>query len=97
MNYIFVLCIFQFGLKKIVLLNLVMEKWVDLVFLKEQFDDLVRIGSFGGEVEWNKFFVLCVFVFGEVRLKSIKINKIIVFINGCQLVQIYVRILVKNI
>lgn len=84
MNYIFVLCIFQFGLKKIVLLNLVMEKWADLVFLKEQFDDLVRIGSFGGEVEWNKFFVLCVFVFGEVSLKSIKINKIIVCIFGCQ-------------
>lgn len=68
-----------------------MEKWVDLVFLKEQFDDLVRIGSFGGEVEWNKFFVLCVFVFGEVRLKSIKINKIIVCIIGCLLVSLDLR------
>lgn len=38
---------------------------------KEQFDDLVRIGSFGGEVEWNKFFALCASALGEVRLKSL--------------------------
>lgn len=64
-------------------LNLVMEKWADLALPKEQFDDLVRIGSFGGEVEWNKFFALCASALGEVRLKSIKTNKTIAFINGC--------------
>ena len=33
---------------------------------KEQFDDLVRIGSFGGDVEWNKFFGLACSALGEV-------------------------------
>lgn len=95
MHYISVLCILQLGPKKTVSLNLVMEKWADLALPKEQFDDLVRIGSFGGEVEWNKFFALCASALGEVRLKSIKTNKTIAFINGCQLAQIYVRILAK--
>lgn len=55
----------QLGPKKTVSLNLVMEKWADLALPKEQFDDLVRIGSFGGEVEWNKFFALCASALGE--------------------------------
>lgn len=85
MNYISVLCILQLGPKKTVSLNLVMEKWADLALPKEQFDDLVRIGSFGGEVEWNKFFALCASALGEVSLKSIKTNKTITCIFGCQL------------
>lgn len=45
---------------------MVEEKWTDLALPKEQFDDLVRIGSFGGDVEWNKFFALCASALGEV-------------------------------
>lgn len=48
----------QLGPKKTVPLNLIEEKWTDVALPKEQFDDLVRIGSFGGDVEWNKFFAL---------------------------------------
>lgn len=62
-----------------------MEKWADLALPKEQFDDLVRIGSFGGEVEWNKFFALCASALGEVSLKSIKTNKTIACILGASL------------
>lgn len=48
----------QLGPKKTVVLSLIEEKWTDVALPKEQFDDLVRIGSFGGDVEWNKFFAL---------------------------------------
>lgn len=55
---------------------MVEEKWLDLALPKEQFDDLVRIGSFGGDVEWNKFFALCASALGEVNLsKLIFLNK----------------------
>ena len=49
---------------------MVEEKWLDLALPKEQFDDLVRIGSFGGDVEWNKFFALCASALGEVNLSK---------------------------
>ena len=39
-------------------LSLIEEKWKDLALPKEQFDDLIRIGSFGDNVEWLKFFAL---------------------------------------
>lgn len=56
----------QLGPKKNVPLSLIEEKWADLALPKEQFDDLVRIGSFGGEVEWNKFFALACSAVAEV-------------------------------
>lgn len=49
-------------------LSLIEEKWADLALPKEQFDDLVRIGSFGGEIEWNKFFALACSAVAEVSL-----------------------------
>lgn len=58
---------FQLGPKKQVPLSLIEEKWNDLALPKEQFDDMVRIGSFGGDVEWNKFFALCASTLGEVK------------------------------
>ncbi len=58
----------QLGPKKNVSLALVEEKWRDLALPKEQFDELVRVGSFGGEVEWLKFFALACSALGEVGL-----------------------------
>lgn len=49
-------------------LSLIEEKWADLALPKEQFDDLVRIGSFGGEIEWNKFFALACSAVAEVSI-----------------------------
>merc|ERR1711893_4544 len=47
----------QLGPKKTVPLAMIEEKWRDLALPKEQFDELVRIGSFGGDsIEWLKFF-----------------------------------------
>lgn len=62
------LCV-QLGPKKTVQLELILEKWEDLALPKEQFDELVRIGSFGGEVEWLKFFTLAASALGEVSFK----------------------------
>lgn len=62
----------QLGPKKTVPLSLIEEKWVDLALPKEQFDDLVRIGSFGGDVEWNKFFALAASAVGETITDAMK-------------------------
>lgn len=63
---------------------MVEEKWLDLALPKEQFDDLVRIGSFGGDVEWNKFFALCASALGEVNLcKLIFSNTIKLLKHNC--------------
>jgi hypothetical protein len=66
----------QLGPKKTVALYLIEEKWLDLALPKEQFDDLVRVGSFSGQVEWNRFFALAASALGEVRTMSpLKKNK----------------------
>ena len=52
-------------------LSLIEEKWADLALPKEQFDDLVRIGSFGGDIEFNKFFALACSAVAEVSLRSL--------------------------
>ena len=44
---------------------------MDLALPKEQFDDLVRIGSFGGEIEWNKFFALACSAVAEVMIRIV--------------------------
>ena len=56
----------KLGPKKNVPLELIEEKWTDMALPKEQFDELVRIGSFGEEVEWLKFFALACSTLGEV-------------------------------
>ena len=56
----------QLGPKKTVSLSLIEERWTDVALPKEQFDELVRIGSFGGDVEWFKFFALASSALGEV-------------------------------
>ncbi len=56
----------QMGPKKVVPVELIQEKWSDVALPKEQFDDFVRIGNFGGDVEWNKFFALAASALGEV-------------------------------
>ncbi|XP_064602299.1 ropporin-1-like protein [Liolophura sinensis] len=63
----------QLGFKKTVPLELIQEKWEDLALPKEQFDELVRIGSFGGEVEWLKFFTLAASALGENMSDTMKI------------------------
>lgn len=55
----------QLGPKKVVPLAVIQEKWLDLALPKEQFDELVRIGSFGGDTEWLKFFALACSSLGE--------------------------------
>lgn len=62
----------QLGPKKTVPLALIEEKWADVALPKEQFDDLVRIGSFGGDVEWNKFFGLACSALGENITQAMK-------------------------
>ena len=51
-------------------MNKIEAKWLDLALPKEQFDDLVRIGNFIGDVEWNKFFALAASALGSVRTTS---------------------------
>ncbi|KAJ8298710.1 hypothetical protein KUTeg_022770 [Tegillarca granosa] len=45
--------------RKTVPLSLIEEKWVDLALPKEQFDDLVRIGSFGGDTITDAMKTVC--------------------------------------
>ena len=70
------ICIFsQLGPKKTTALSVVEEKWKDLALPKEQFDELVRIGGFGGNVEWIKFFALAASALGEVIRKGFKLTR----------------------
>jgi len=62
----------QLGPKKTAPLSTIEEKWCDLALPKEQFDDLVRIGSFGGDVEWNKFFALACSAVAENITQAMK-------------------------
>ena len=62
---------FQLGPKKTVALNAIEEKWLDLALPKEQFDDLVRVGSFSGQVEWNRFFALAASALGDVSVLAL--------------------------
>ena len=61
----------QLGPKKIVQFSLVEEKWKDLSLPKEQFDELVRVGKFSGNVEWIKFFALACSTLGEVSYRCL--------------------------
>eukprot|EP00916_Digyalum_oweni_P022034 GHVL01036522.1.p1 GENE.GHVL01036522.1~~GHVL01036522.1.p1 ORF type:complete len:222 (+),score=29.17 GHVL01036522.1:119-784(+) len=63
----------QLGPKKTVGLNLIEEKWLDLALPKEQFDDLVRVGSFSGQVEWNRFFALAASALGDNITDAMKV------------------------
>lgn len=63
----------QLGPKKQVLLSLVEEKWHDLALPKEQLDDLVRVGTFSGMVEWNKFFALAASALGDNITEAMKV------------------------
>ena len=60
------MCWCQLGPKKVVPLSLIEEKWKDIALPKEQYDELVRIGNFSGDVEWLKFFALGCSALGEV-------------------------------
>ncbi|ESO83256.1 hypothetical protein LOTGIDRAFT_204839 [Lottia gigantea] len=62
----------QLGPKKTIPLSTVEEKWLDLALPKEQFDDIVRIGSFGGEIEWNKFLAIATSALAEGMAQSMK-------------------------
>ena len=62
---------FQLGPKKTVSLSMIEEKWLDLALPKEQFDDLVRVGSFSGQVEWNRFFALAASALGDVSMLTL--------------------------
>jgi hypothetical protein len=62
---LFYVC-FQLGPKKVIPLSLIEEKWQELSLPKEQFDELVQVGSYGGDVEWLKFFSLAASGLGEV-------------------------------
>lgn len=56
----------QLGPRKTVPLAVIEEKWTDLSLPKEQFDELVQVGSFSGSsVEWLKFFALGCSALGE--------------------------------
>ncbi|XP_069133799.1 ropporin-1-like protein [Argopecten irradians] len=63
----------QLGPKKTVPLSMVEEKWQDVALPKEQFDEIARIGSFGGDVEWNKFFTLACSALGENLTDAMKL------------------------
>jgi len=55
----------QLGPKKVIPLSLIEEKWSDLSLPKEQFDELVQVGGYGGDIEWLKFFSLAASGLGE--------------------------------
>lgn len=42
------------------------EKWMDLALPKEQFDDLMRVGGFSGQIEWNRFLALAASLLSDV-------------------------------
>ncbi|XP_076471270.1 ropporin-1-like protein [Babylonia areolata] len=63
----------QLGPKKTVDLSLIEDKWLDLALTKEQFDDLVRVGSFSGQVEWNRFFALAASALGDNITDAMKV------------------------
>ena len=58
----------QLGPKKVVSLSLIEEKWRSLALPMEQFQELVRIGNFGGDIEWLKFFALGCSTLGDVSI-----------------------------
>ncbi|XP_050408454.1 ropporin-1-like protein [Patella vulgata] len=62
----------QLGPKKTAPISVIEEKWLDLSLPKEQFDDMVRIGTFGGDVEWNKFLAIAASALGENITQSMK-------------------------
>ena len=49
---------------------LIEEKWNDVALPREQFDDIVRIGNFTGDVEWLKFFALGCSTISEVCVQE---------------------------
>ncbi|XP_041365993.1 ropporin-1-like protein [Gigantopelta aegis] len=63
----------QLGPKKVVPVNKIEVKWLDLALPKEQFDDLIRIGNFCGDVEWNKFFALAASALGADITDAMKV------------------------
>jgi len=63
----------QLGPKKTVGLSMIEEKWLDLALPKEQFDDLTRVGSFSGQVEWNRFFALAASALGDNITDAMKV------------------------
>lgn len=63
----------QLGPKKVVELDTIEEKWKDIALPKEQFDELVRLGTFAGETEWLKFFALASSSLGENITSAMKI------------------------
>ncbi|KAK2153457.1 hypothetical protein LSH36_296g02016 [Paralvinella palmiformis] len=62
----------QLGPKKTVSLTLIEEKWRNLALPMEQFQDLVRIGNFGGDIEWLKFFALGCSTLGDNLTSTMK-------------------------
>ncbi|XP_074660360.1 ropporin-1-like protein [Tubulanus polymorphus] len=63
----------QLGPKKVTNISLIEEKWKELALPKEKFDDLVRLGSFAGDVEWLKFFALASSTLGENLCDAMKL------------------------
>lgn len=63
----------QLGPKKTVSLSQIEDKWLDLALPKEQLDDLVRVGSFSGQVEWNRFFALAASALGDNVTDAMKV------------------------
>lgn len=52
-------------------LPVIEEKWRALSLPIERFQELVRIGSFSGEVEWLKFFAAAASTLGETADENI--------------------------
>ncbi|KAL5007402.1 hypothetical protein ScPMuIL_016208 [Solemya velum] len=63
----------QLGSKKTIQVALIEEKWLDLALPKEQYDDLIRIGNFGVDVEWIKFFAIACAALGESITDAMRI------------------------
>lgn len=62
----------QLGPKKMVSLDVIQQKWLALDLPQERLDELVRTGSFGGDVEWLKFFALAASTIGENITQTMK-------------------------
>jgi hypothetical protein len=63
----------QLGPKRVMPLPVIEEKWRALSLPIERFQELVRIGSFSGEVEWLKFFAAAASTLGSNITEAMKI------------------------
>lgn len=67
-NFNILIILLKFSPKGILSLNEIKSKFDDLNIPREQFDDIVQIGTFNNEVQWENFFTIAVSKLSKVKL-----------------------------